>query len=54
MARVKIERGAVIPRAGTLNGLAVALEVPVGELVTPVRALESVRFRAKAQVHRRE
>ena len=49
----KIERGAVVPRAGTLADLAAALEVPVGELVTPVRPLESVRFRAKAQVHAR-
>ena len=54
LALGKIERGAVIPRAGTLNGLAAALEVPVGELVMPVRPLESVRFRAKAQVHGRE
>ena len=54
LALGKIERGAVLPRAGTLNGLAAALEVPVGELVTPVRPLESVRFRAKAQVHGRE
>ena len=50
----KIERGAVVPRARTLADLAVALAVPVGELVTPVRALESVRFRARAQVHGRE
>ena len=56
MSRValgKIERGAVVPRAGTLADLAAALAVPVGELVTPVRPLESVRFRAKAQVHAR-
>ena len=33
----KIERGAVVPRARTLADLAVALAVPVGELVTPVR-----------------
>ena len=50
----KIERGAVIPRARTLNALAKALTVPVGELVTPVRPLESVRFRARTQVHARE
>ena len=50
----KIERGAVVPRAWTLNALAKALAVPVGELVTPVRPLESVRFRARAQVHARE
>ena len=50
----KIERGAVIPRAATLAGLARALAVPIGELVTPVRPLEGVRFRAHKQVHARE
>ena len=50
----KIERGAVIPRARTLGLLAAALAVPLGELVTPVRPLESVRFRARARVHARE
>ena len=50
----KIERGAVVPRARTLNALAKALAVSVGELVTPVRSLESVRFRARTQVHARE
>lgn len=50
----KIERGSVVPRAQTLDTLAKALAVPVGELVTPVRPLESVRFRARTQVHARE
>ena len=50
----KIERGAVVPRARTLASLSKALAVPVGELVTPVRALESVRFRARARVHGRD
>ena len=50
----KIERGTVIPRARTLAVLATALAVPVGDLVTPVRPLESVRFRARARVHARE
>ena len=50
----KIERGTVVPRARTLDALAKALAVPVGELVTPVRPLESVRFRARALVHARE
>ena len=54
MALGKIERGTVVPRAGTLRSLATALDVPLGELVTRVRALESVRFRAKARVHGRE
>lgn len=50
----KIERGEVIPRARTLDALAKALAVPVGDLVTPVRPLESVRFRAQARIHARE
>jgi len=50
----KIERGAVVPRAQTLADLAKALGVSVGELVTPVRPLETVRFRAHARVHSRE
>ena len=50
----KIERGAVVPRARTLAKLSNALAVPVGELVTPVGALESVRFRTRARVHGRE
>ncbi len=54
LALGKIERGAVVPRARTLTALAEALAAPVGELVVPVRSLESVRFRAKAQVHARE
>ena len=54
LALGRIERGAVVPRASTLNALAKALTVPVGELVTPVRPLSSVRFRAKAQVRSRE
>ena len=54
MALGKIERGAVVPRAGTVRDLAMALNVPVGELTARVRTLKSVRFRAKAQVHGRE
>ena len=50
----KIERGAVVPRAQTLAALAAALATSVGEIVTPVRALESVRFRARGKVHSRE
>ena len=46
----KIERGAVVPRAQTLADLARALGVSVGDLVTPVRPLETVRFRAHAQL----
>ena len=54
LALGRIERGAVVPRAGTLQALAGALDVPLGELVTPMRPLETVRFRAKAQVRSRE
>ena len=50
----KIERGEVIPRARTLDALAKTLAVPVSDLVTPVRHLRSVRFRARARVHTRE
>ena len=50
----KIERGTVVPRARTLAVLATALAVPVRDLVTPVRPLESVRFRARTRVHARE
>jgi Zn-dependent peptidase ImmA (M78 family)/transcriptional regulator with XRE-family HTH domain len=50
----KIERGAVVPRAQTLADLARALGVSVGDLVTPVRPLETVRFRAHARLHSRE
>ena len=54
MALGKVERGAVVPRARTLADLAKALAVPVGEIVTPVRPLESVRFRSRKRVHARE
>ncbi len=50
----KIERGAVVPRSRTIADLATALAVPIGEIVTPVRSLDSVRFRAQARVHARE
>ena len=54
LALGRIERGAAVPRASTVRALAKALGVPVGELVMPVRPLESVRFRAKAKVRSRE
>ena len=50
----KIERGVAYPRMLTLHDLADALEVPVGELMTRVRPLRSVRFRARARLHGRE
>ena len=49
----KIERGIVVPRARTLTAIGKALGVPLGDLVTPVRPLETVRFRAQARVHAR-
>ena len=49
----KVERGVVLPRAGTLSALARALSVPVRDLVTPVRPLRSVRFRAHSAMHGR-
>ena len=50
----KIERAVVVPRARTLAGLTQALDVPMGELVTPVPPLARVRFRARARIHGRE
>ena len=50
----KIERGTVVPQAGTVEALAQALGCSVRDLVTPVRRLESVRFRARARVPARE
>ena len=46
----KIERGGVVPRGRTLLALGKALQVRLGDLVTPVRPLETVRFRAQARV----
>ena len=54
LALGRIERGDAIRRASTVRVLAKALNVPVGELIVPVRPLESVRFRAKAKVRSRE
>lgn len=53
MALGKIERGIVVPRARTLAALGDALGVPLGDLVTPVQPLKTVRFRAQARVHAR-
>ncbi len=53
MALGKIERGTVVPRARTLAALGKALQVPLGDLVTSVQPLETVRFRAQTRVHAR-
>ena len=50
----RIERGGVLPRARTLTALAKALDVPVRDLVAPVRPLRSVRFRAHSTMYGRE
>lgn len=50
----KIERGEVLPRAETVADLARALKVSVSELVTPVRTLTNVRFRAPKRINSRE
>ena len=46
LALGKIERGEVVPRAATLEALANALGASMVELVTAVRPLNTVRFRA--------
>ena len=50
----KIERGVVLPRAGTLAALATALDVPVRDLVTRIGPLRSIRFRAHSTMYGRE
>jgi Zn-dependent peptidase ImmA (M78 family)/transcriptional regulator with XRE-family HTH domain len=50
----KIERGEVLPRAETISEIARALKVSVRELVTPVRSLTKVRFRAPKRINSRE
>lgn len=50
----KIERGGAIPRTRTLDGLAEALGASLSDLVTPVRPLRRVRFRARPGSHGRE
>jgi Zn-dependent peptidase ImmA (M78 family)/transcriptional regulator with XRE-family HTH domain len=50
----KIERGEVMPRSGTLSDLAEGLRVDLGQLVTPVRPLPGVRFRAAKRANSRE
>lgn len=50
----QIERGDVLPRMRTLLDLARALGATLGDLVTPVRRLRSVRFRAPGRLHGRE
>lgn len=49
-----LESGASVPRVETLQALARALEVPLQELVTPVRILRKVRFRSLKRLNSRE
>lgn len=49
-----LESGASVPRVETLQALARALQVPVQELVTPVRILRKVRFRSLKRLNSRE
>jgi len=48
-----LESGRAGPRASTLQRLADAFEVPVGDLLRPVRALRHVRFRSEKRMKRR-
>lgn len=43
----RIERGQAGPRGATLSKMATALDVPVADLVRPVRRLEAVRLRSR-------
>jgi Zn-dependent peptidase ImmA (M78 family)/DNA-binding XRE family transcriptional regulator len=49
-----LESGAAVPRVETLQALARALDVPVQDLVTPVRQLRRVRFRSLKRLNSRE
>lgn len=49
----KIELGESLPRPDTLRALATALGVKTFDLVTPVREIRSVRFRASKQMRER-
>src|SRR5262245_14826171 len=50
----KIERAEVIPRPDTLADIARALGVSIADLVTPMRVLPNVRFRAEKRINSRE
>jgi Zn-dependent peptidase ImmA (M78 family)/transcriptional regulator with XRE-family HTH domain len=49
-----IEAGKSEPRAETLTALARALDVPIEQLLIPVRPLHEVRFRAQKKLHSRD
>lgn len=50
----RTERGRVVPRTETLLAFARTLRTTLRDLVSPVRPLESVRFRAGARMRNRE
>jgi Zn-dependent peptidase ImmA (M78 family)/DNA-binding XRE family transcriptional regulator len=54
MGYLNIENGEVAPRVDSLMRIAGALDVKLEELLTPVRALHSVRFRAQKKMTSRE
>ncbi len=49
-----IETGKSEPRVSNLQAIAVALDVPIQQLVEPVRALSEVRFRSNKRMRSRE
>ena len=49
-----IESGASVPRVDTLQSIARALGVKLQDLVTPVKSLSAVRFRAQKKITSRE
>lgn len=53
LALRNIELGASLPRPDTLRALAAALGVSALDLATPVRGIQSVRFRARKQMRER-
>lgn len=50
----KVELAQHFPRFSTLSKIAKALDVPTGELIRPVRVLQTVRFRSLEQMRLRE
>ncbi len=49
-----IETGKSEPRVSNLQAIATVLEVPIEQLVAPVRALQAVRFRSNKRMRSRE
>ncbi len=49
-----LEKGRSLPRGNTLKSLALALDVPLKDLLSPVRTLERVRFRSLKRLKSRD